>query len=226
MIQIMRATQTIWFRCGIGLAVALLCSIAFRASQREAFCKSLLLLLANGRHGHFFKQIYQSSSSIQSLSAGLEAVFLSSLLGERFGRAILYLRTAEFAAALAAQLESGGTLLNSLRPAAAASGSLLILMHQPAIEEGIKEGLRVHQALALPAIFPPLFLQMIETAEESGSFPESCRQASSFLQSDANNAIDTAASLLEPLAVLGLGAILGGICLLMMLPLVEVVSHL
>ena len=223
----MRLTQSPIFQIGCILALGLVGFVAFHSGQRESFCRSLLLVLAKiPGYGPYFSGLYGAASSWQSLMAGLEALFLSGSLGEVWGRAILYLRTAEFSSALSAQLEAGGKLTDALRPAAVASGSLLIFMHHPQMTEAIREGKKAYEAMAAPGIFPPMFLQMIETAEETGTLSEGCRKYGQFLAEEAALAIDTAVSLLEPLAVLFVGAVMAVLVLVMMYPLVMVVQAL
>jgi type II secretory pathway component PulF len=223
----MQWTQSWKFWVPVLGSLALLTIILSQARQREIFFRSWLRAFASvPGWGQYFQAVYHSGSSWQGLLAGLEAVILTGPLSASLGRTLVYARTSSFSAALAAQLRSGSTLSKAIRPAAEASGSLLAQLHHKTILQHLQEGLPLYAALAIPGIFPPLFIQGMKVGEESGKLPEMCQKCSDVLSMEVEHSLESTLALLEPLVVAFLGVVMAFLALLMLGPLVKVVQAL
>lgn len=83
----------------------------------------------------------------------------------------------------------------------------------------VREGMSIHQALKQTKYVPPLCLHLIANGEKSGELSSMMERAAMQMDSEVNNLIDTALTLLEPLIILIMGAIVLFIVLSTLLPI-------
>jgi type IV pilus assembly protein PilC len=95
--------------------------------------------------------------------------------------------------------------------------------------EDSKEGLRNGQAMAEPFrktwLFPPMVVQMISIGEKSGSLDSMLEKVADFYENDVDMMADRLKSLLEPLMIVFLTVIVGGIVLSIMLPMFKLMEN-
>ena len=83
----------------------------------------------------------------------------------------------------------------------------------------------VSSVLALfPDIFPPLFVQMTLVGEKTGNLAPSLMEVSRFYQGETERGITQLLSVLEPILIIGLGGIVGGLIFSILTPLYETLS--
>lgn len=96
------------------------------------------------------------------------------------------------------------------------------------IEES-REGLRSGQSIAEPFrrtwLFPPMVVQMMATGEKSGSLDSMLEKVADFYENDVDTMADRLKSLLEPLMIVFLTLIVGGIVLSIMLPMFKIMEN-
>jgi type IV pilus assembly protein PilC len=68
-------------------------------------------------------------------------------------------------------------------------------------------------------IFPNMVVQMIAVGEESGSLDSMSAKVATFYEAEVDNAVDAMSSLLEPLIMVVLGVLVGGLVVAMYLPI-------
>jgi type IV pilus assembly protein PilC len=133
---------------------------------------------------------------------------------------------AHFARRLGMCFKSGLTILDSLR-----------LMTQPDQRPGfayilyqlrsqINGGQLLHAAMQKQAFFPPLMIQMIKTGEETGKIDLMLDKIADFYESDIDHFIGKLTQLLEPLIMVILGVLIGGLVIGMYLPVFKLGSAL
>jgi len=83
----------------------------------------------------------------------------------------------------------------------------------------IYSGLQLHQAMQSLPFFPDLMIQMIKIGEESGSLDHLLLKLAGFFESDTELLLNQFSKLLEPLIMLVLGALIGGLVIAMYLPI-------
>ena len=97
-----------------------------------------------------------------------------------------------------------------------------------AIEEArqdISEGASIATPLARGGVFPPTVIQMISVGEQSGNLEEMLFKVAEISESEVESRVATLTSLLEPVMILALGALVGFVVLAVLLPIFEM-SHL
>lgn len=88
----------------------------------------------------------------------------------------------------------------------------------------VHAGLQLHQAMQTLSYFPPLMMQMIKIGEESGMLEQMLDKVADFFEADIDQFIAYFNQLLEPLIMLVLGVLIGGIVIAMYLPIFKLGS--
>jgi len=138
-----------------------------------------------------------------------------------FGILVKKLAVARLSRTLGSLLENGVTLLSSLEIVKNIAGNVLI---SEAVENAAREvgkGQGLHQALAGSQLFPLLFIQMVQVGEQSGELETMLNKVADVFDNEVESTIMSITSLLEPLMILGMGAIVGFIVLSICLPIFE-----
>ncbi len=133
---------------------------------------------------------------------------------------------ANFAMALHLLISSGVTPLQSLEIAGLSVGDARMRRKLKEAAEKIKNGQAMYESMAVVKSFPDFFIKMIAIGEESGRLGEVLNEiADSYVQEIES---DTAviASVLEPLFILALGVVLGGIVIAMLLPIFQITQFI
>lgn len=131
---------------------------------------------------------------------------------------------ANFARNLALTLTAGIPLTGALQIAAQAENESEFTHDIAKLLHKVSTGLQLHQAMAYFPSFPPLMIQMIKIGEEAGKLPQMLTKTAEFLQSDIDNLISHFSKLLEPLIMVVLGVLIGGLVIGMYLPLFKLGS--
>jgi len=93
------------------------------------------------------------------------------------------------------------------------------------IKEGIKKGEAISSITALyPELFPPLFTQLVLVGEKTGTLSNSLSAIANFYQSETEKSIENFLRILEPLLIIILGALVGGLMLSVLLPLYRIIG--
>jgi len=93
------------------------------------------------------------------------------------------------------------------------------------ISQDVRDGVPLSSAVSLfPENFPPIFVQMISVGEKTGTLDSSLINVSDFYRKESDKAIDSMLSILEPLLIIFLGGIVGGLMLAVLLPIYQTVT--
>ncbi len=122
---------------------------------------------------------------------------------------------------LAMTQQAGLTLIASLEAAATASTNLLFEQAILDIKHQIALGTPLHQAFSNSPLFPSLCQQLIHIGEESGSLDEILLKLAQWHNQQANQLADTMAQSIEPLMMVVMGVLVGGLVIAMYLPIFQ-----
>ncbi|MBS2035903.1 type II secretion system F family protein [bacterium] len=129
------------------------------------------------------------------------------------------------ASSLGLQLKSGVSLLEALRTSLLVSGSPLLLDASEDILEKVRNGQQLSKALELaPGISKP-FRQLLVAGEESGHIVSSLEWIANAAKLDFDHAVDTSIRLVEPMAMLLMGLIVGVVTLGTLLPSLKLMDQ-
>jgi type II secretory pathway component PulF/putative methionine-R-sulfoxide reductase with GAF domain len=127
----------------------------------------------------------------------------------------------DFMQTLALQIEAGLRLDKSLLLSASVSGNAYLAEQTRWVVEHVKSGATLSYSLHRAKVFPRTVVEFVALGEETGKMSKSLRFAEALLRERAETALETAETLMEPLAICFVGALVGVVALASMLPLVR-----
>jgi len=144
-----------------------------------------------------------------------------------FGELNRKVAAARFARTFGQLTRSGVLILNALDIAAGATGNKVATAVILKAKETVEKGEPLSSALVNQPVFPMLLVRMLQAGEKTGKVDEMMDNIADFYDSEVETMLEGLTSLLEPLLMVFLGVIIGGIVLCMFLPIFkmgEVVS--
>jgi len=137
------------------------------------------------------------------------------------GFLVTRLATARLSRTLGSLLENGIPLLQALDIVKNVAGYVPIAKAIHAATEEVGKGRGMAEALAEYPVFPSLFLQMLKVGEQSGRLEEMLQKISVIYEKEATAQVTRITALLEPVMILIMGILVGGIVLSICLPIFE-----
>jgi len=126
---------------------------------------------------------------------------------------------ARFARTLSTMFAAGVPLVEAMESVAGATGNIVYEQATLRMKDEVATGLRLQRAMENSGLFPNMVIQMIAVGEESGSLDEMAAKVADFYELEVDTAVDSMASLLEPLIMVILGILVGGLVVAMYLPI-------
>ncbi len=144
------------------------------------------------------------------------------LLGDLIRKSVI----ARFSRTLATLISSGVSILDALDITARASGNRVI---HDAIKKSvlsIAEGETITQPLKDSKVFPPMVVQMISVGEKTGGLDEMLSKIADFYDEEVDAAVAALTSVIEPVIIVFMGIVIGGILIAMYLPMFEIIGKI
>jgi type IV pilus assembly protein PilC len=126
---------------------------------------------------------------------------------------------ARFARTLAVTFKAGVPLVEALDSVAGATGSTIYEKAIYRIRDDVAVGYQLNMAMKQVNLFPNMVVQMAAIGEEAGALDTMLFKVADFYEQEVNNAVDALASLIEPLIMVFLGVVVGGMVIAMYLPI-------
>ncbi|MGH8076179.1 MAG: type II secretion system F family protein [Lysobacter sp.] len=131
---------------------------------------------------------------------------------------------ARFSRTLGVTFRAGVPLVEALDTVAGATGNTVYETAVKRIRDDVAVGYSVNMAMKQVNLFPHMVVQMTAIGEEAGALDTMLFKVAEFYEQEVNNAVDALASLLEPLIMVFLGVIVGGMVIAMYLPIFKLAS--
>ncbi len=131
---------------------------------------------------------------------------------------------ARFTRTLSITFAAGLPLVEALKSVAGATGNIVFSQATDRIREEVATGQQMNVAMENTRLFPNMVIQMVSIGEESGSLEQMLGKVADFYEEDVDNAVDSLSSLLEPLIMVILGVLVGGLVIAMYLPIFKLGS--
>jgi type IV pilus assembly protein PilC len=131
---------------------------------------------------------------------------------------------ARFTRTLGTLISSGVPILDGLEITAQTSGNKIIEDAILATRGSIREGETIAAPLKQAKVFPPMVVQMIGVGEETGALDDMLNKIAAFYDDEVNTAVDTMTSIIEPIMIVAMGLIVGGMVVAMYMPMFKLVS--
>src|SRR5579872_1833841 len=126
---------------------------------------------------------------------------------------------ARYARTLSTMFAAGVPLVEALESVAGATGNIIYENAVLRMRDEVATGQRLQRAMETTGLFPNMVIQMIAVGEESGSLDTMSGKVATFYEAEVDNAVDAMSSLLEPLIMVILGVLVGGLVVAMYLPI-------
>jgi general secretion pathway protein F len=139
-----------------------------------------------------------------------------------FGRILRGVDTARFASTLAILTGAGVPLLRALDAARATLVNSVLATAVGEIIEAVREGQGLAVALGRQKVFPPVLVHLAASGEATGQLAAMLERAATNLSREAERRALALSTLLEPLLILAMGAIVLGIVLAVLMPIIEI----
>jgi len=124
-----------------------------------------------------------------------------------------------FASALGTLTKSGVPLLHCLSIVSKASRNKLFEEALGKVRERVQEGKTMAEPLEKSELFPPMVSQMVRVGEESGELSEMLHKVADFYEERVTASVSRLASAFEPIMLVGIGLLVGGLIISMYLPI-------
>jgi len=142
------------------------------------------------------------------------------------GMILRKIAVARFCRTLATLISSGVPILDGLEITAKTSGNAIV---EDAIME-TRKSVEGGQSLAGPLkqtdVFPPMVVQMISVGEQTGALDNMLSKIADFYEDEVDTAVANLMTLMEPILILFLGTVVGGIVISMYLPIFSLINQL
>jgi type IV pilus assembly protein PilC len=131
---------------------------------------------------------------------------------------------ARFSRTLAVTFKAGVPLVEALDIVAGATGSTVYEKAVRRIRDDVAVGYQVNLAMKQVNLFPHMVVQMVAIGEEAGALDAMLFKVAEFYESEVNNAVDALSSLLEPMIMIIIGVVVGGMVIGMYLPIFKLAA--
>jgi type IV pilus assembly protein PilC len=126
-----------------------------------------------------------------------------------FKTIILKVAVARFARIFASLMGAGVTVLESLQVTSKAIGNHVVAEELMKASNEVREGKQLSQALSKSQLFPPIVAQMLSVGEETGKTDEVLAKVADFYEEEVDAVISSLSSILEPIMIVVMGAMVG-----------------
>lgn len=141
-----------------------------------------------------------------------------------FGDIIRKVAVARFTRTLGTMVTSGVPILEALIVCSRTAGNKVVERDVQRARVSISEGKSISDPLAESPVFPPMVVQMIAVGESTGALDAMLQKIADFYEDEVDNAVSAMKQLIEPIMILVLGIIIGGLVVAMYLPIFKMGS--
>jgi type IV pilus assembly protein PilC len=179
------------------------------------FFTSYWYLIFGGIGGtvYFFMQAWKRSPKVQAV---MDRLLLKAPI---FGEVIRKATIARWLSTLSTMFAAGVPLVEALDSVGGASGNVVYADATKKIQQEVSTGTSLTVAMNHADVFPNMVLQMAAIGEESGSLDSMLTKSADVYEREVDDAVESLSSLLEPLIMVVLGVIIGGLVVAMYMPI-------
>jgi type IV pilus assembly protein PilC len=139
-----------------------------------------------------------------------------------FGHLVRISTIARWTRTLATMFAAGVPLVEALDSVGGASGNHVYMIATKQIQREVSTGSSLTAAMTNSTIFPNMVLQMVSIGEESGALDGMLSKVADFFEAEVDDAVEALSSLMEPMIMVVLGGLIGGMVIAMYLPIFKI----
>jgi type IV pilus assembly protein PilC len=147
---------------------------------------------------------------------------LSLRIPFKIGDVIHKVVLARFARTLGTLSAAGVPILQALEITASSSGNWVVENALLKTRDAIRQGIPIYKPLEDETAFPPMVTRMIAVGEETGDVDGMLTKVAEFYESEVDSTVKALTSIIEPLMIVVVGGIVGGIIIAMYLPMFKI----
>ncbi|HZN46111.1 MAG TPA: type II secretion system F family protein, partial [Ramlibacter sp.] len=186
----------------------------FVIAVSEVFVKWWWLIFGSiGGSFYFFMQAWKRNEKVQQF---MDRLMLKLPV---FGDLVFKSVIARWTRTLATMFAAGVPLVEALDSVGGASGNSVYALATQRIQQEVSTGTSLTTAMSNANVFPSMVLQMCAIGEESGSIDHMLSKAADFYEAEVDDMVAGLSSLMEPVIIVFLGGLIGGIVVSMYLPI-------
>ncbi len=141
-----------------------------------------------------------------------------------FGELIRKATIARWSRTLSTMFAAGVPLVEALDSVAGAAGNIIYSDATKQIQREISQGGSLTVSMQNTGVFPSMVVQMVSIGEESGSLDNMLSKVADFFEGEVDDAVEALSSLMEPMIMVVLGVLIGGMVIAMYLPIFKMGS--
>jgi type IV pilus assembly protein PilC len=203
---------------GLGVDLPLPTRIVIGASNAVAtFALPLIVLIVLGGWG--FKKYYETSSGKMQIDTIILKIPILGSLMRKIG-------VARFTRTLGTLITSGVPMLEAMEITARTSGNAVIEKAILSVRKAIEGGRTIVDPLRETGVFPNMVVQMIGVGEQTGALDAMLQKIADFYEDEVDAAVGDLLTAMEPMMILFLGIVVGGVVISMYLPLFSLIGKL
>ncbi|RFC40564.1 MAG: type IV pilus assembly protein PilC [Candidatus Nitrotoga sp. CP45] len=176
-----------------------------------AYWWAIFSILGGGLYAFFY--FWKRSKKMQDV---IDRIMLKLPV---FGNVIRKASIARWTRTLATMFAAGVPLVEALNSVAGASGNVVYFDATKIIQREVSQGGTLTAAMQDVGVFPSMVLQMVAIGEEAGSLDGMLNKVADFFEAEVDDAVAALASLMEPIIMVVLGTLIGGMVVAMYLPI-------
>ncbi len=141
-----------------------------------------------------------------------------------FGELIRKATIARWSRTLATMFAAGVPLVEAFDSVAGAAGNIIYSDATKKIQREVSQGGTLTVSMQNTEVFPSMVLQMVAIGEEAGSLDSMLSKVADFYEGEVDDAVEALSSLMEPMIMVVLGVLIGGMVIAMYLPIFKMGS--
>ncbi|MEH6736851.1 MAG: type II secretion system F family protein [Shewanella sp.] len=162
-----------------------------------------------------FKRTHRTSQSFRDRID--QMVLRIPIIGDILHKAAM----SRFARTLSTTFAAGVPLIDGLESAAGASGNYVYRKALLKVRQEVMSGMQMNVAMRTTGLFPDMLIQMVMIGEESGGLDEMLNKVANIYEMQVDDAVDGLSSLIEPIMMVVIGTLVGGLIVGMYLPIFQ-----
>lgn len=132
---------------------------------------------------------------------------------------------ARFSRTFGTLVASGVPILQALIITRDTAGNMIVSDAVMKVHDAVREGESIVTPLSACSVFPPMMISMVDVGEETGRLPEMLIKVAEVYDEEVDNAVTALTAILEPLMIVFLAVVVGGIVMAMFMPMMEIIKN-
>jgi type IV pilus assembly protein PilC len=142
----------------------------------------------------------------------------------KIGTVVHKVALARVSRTLATLIGAGVDIIRALEITSATSGNWVVEQALDNVRARVHEGAPISQPLSEDSVFPPMVGHMVKVGEETGELDKMLGKVADFYEDEVDTAIQSLTSIIEPILMIGVGAMVGTIVISMYLPMFKMME--